>query len=97
MYAFNFDLFVFLRMEDIIEEFRSHAVNFPNDVIKSANALVSFVCLNPLNKTFMKVSVHGKGRTVLFFSTSGCSNNLKKSGDVFQIQIIQNHLKQYVT
>lgn len=85
-------------MEDRREEFRSHAVYFQNDVTKSANALLSSVCLNPpLKKTFMKVSVQGKGRATLFFSTSGCSNNLKRSGDVFQIQIIQNHLKQYVT
>lgn len=71
-------------MEARREEFRSHAVYFPNDVTKSANALLSSVCLNPLKKTFMKVSVQGKGRAVLFFSTSGCSNNLKRSGDVFK-------------
>lgn len=71
-------------MEDRIEESRSHAVYFPNDVTKSANALDSFVCLYPLKKkTFMKVSVQGKGRAVLFFSTLGCSNNLKRSWGCF--------------
>lgn len=49
-YAFNFDLFVFLRMENRIEESRSHAVYFPNDVTKSAKALVSLVCMNSFEK-----------------------------------------------
>ena len=64
-YSFNFDVFLFLKMEN--RRIQRPCCLFPHKITKSAKALVSFVCLNPFEKTFIKMSVHKKGRAVFIF------------------------------